>query len=42
MLADPAVVAVGETGLDWNRQFSTQDQQLEAFSAQVGGGGEGG
>ena len=35
MLTNPEVVAVGETGLDYNRMFSPKAQQLEAFSAQV-------
>lgn len=30
-----AVVAVGETGLDFNRNFSTPEQQISAFEAQL-------
>ncbi|MCK9502815.1 MAG: TatD family hydrolase [Porticoccaceae bacterium] len=30
------VVAVGETGLDFNRNFSTPAQQIEAFQGQLG------
>ena len=32
---DGSVVAIGETGLDYNRNFSPRDQQLEAFEAQL-------
>jgi len=32
---NPAVVAIGETGLDFNRNFSTPDQQLFAFEQQL-------
>ncbi|MEH6577895.1 MAG: TatD family hydrolase [Amphritea sp.] len=35
MLQTPGVVAVGETGLDFNRNFSTQEQQITAFEAQL-------
>jgi len=35
LLADPACVAVGETGLDYNRNFSTPANQRRAFSAQL-------
>ncbi|VEA61467.1 Deoxyribonuclease TatD [Serratia plymuthica] len=31
----PEVVAIGECGLDFNRNFSTPEQQEEAFSAQL-------
>ncbi|HEY5701738.1 MAG TPA: TatD family hydrolase [Gammaproteobacteria bacterium] len=31
----PEVVALGETGLDFNRDFSPRDQQCEAFEAQL-------
>lgn len=31
----PAVVALGECGLDFNRNFSTPDEQEHAFSAQL-------
>ncbi len=31
----PAVVALGECGLDFNRNFSTPDEQERAFSAQL-------
>ncbi|MBS9405147.1 TatD family hydrolase [Halomonas sp. TRM85114] len=33
---DPSVVAVGECGLDFNRNFSTPDEQEHAFEAQLG------
>lgn len=32
----PSVVAVGECGLDFNRNFSTPDEQARAFEAQLG------
>jgi TatD DNase family protein len=35
ILADPACVAVGETGLDYNRNFSTPANQRRAFAAQL-------
>lgn len=35
LLQQPGVVAVGETGLDFNRNFSTPDQQKKAFEAQL-------
>lgn len=31
----PCVVAIGETGLDFNRNFSTPDEQLLAFNRQI-------
>jgi TatD DNase family protein len=34
-LSDPACVAVGETGLDYNRNFSTPANQRRAFAAQL-------
>ncbi len=35
MLAHDNVVAVGECGLDFNRNFSTRSQQIRAFEAQL-------
>ncbi len=35
LLADPVCVAVGETGLDYNRNFSTPVNQRRAFTAQL-------
>ena len=35
LLALPGVVAVGEAGLDFNRNFSPPDAQIEAFEAQL-------
>ncbi len=35
LLANPEVVAMGETGLDFNRMLSPMDNQIEAFTAQV-------
>lgn len=35
LLAEPACVAVGETGLDFNRNFSTPKQQQFAFEEQL-------
>lgn len=35
LLADPACVAIGETGLDYNRNFSTPANQRHAFAAQL-------
>lgn len=35
LLQEPSVVAVGETGLDFNRNFSTPDEQIRAFEAQL-------
>jgi TatD DNase family protein len=35
MLARPEVVAVGECGLDYNRNYSPQDVQRRAFEAQL-------
>lgn len=36
LLANPEVVAVGETGLDYNRMLSPVDNQMDVFAAQVG------
>ncbi|MDR5781285.1 TatD family hydrolase [Caballeronia sp. LZ065] len=36
ILADPACVAVGETGLDYHRNFSTPANQRRAFADQLG------
>jgi TatD DNase family protein len=35
LAAQPCVRAVGETGLDFNRNFSTPEQQLAVFDAQL-------
>lgn len=35
LLAEPACVAVGEAGLDFNRNFSTPAEQQNAFEAQL-------
>lgn len=35
LLADPAVVAVGETGLDFHYDYSPRDLQRRAFAAQL-------
>lgn len=35
LLREPGVVAVGETGLDFNRNFSTPDEQERAFIAHI-------
>ena len=35
LLAQPEVVAVGECGLDFNRDFSPRDQQQRCFEAQL-------
>lgn len=36
LLADPATVAVGETGLDYHYEHSPRDAQRRAFEAQLG------
>lgn len=35
LLKDPKVIAVGECGLDYNRNFSTKPKQLIAFEKQI-------
>lgn len=40
LLREPGVVAVGETGLDFNRNFSPPEAQENAFAAQIGLAGE--
>lgn len=35
LAADPACVAIGETGLDFNRNFSDPNIQEEVFEKQV-------
>lgn len=35
LAAQPAVRAIGECGLDFNRMFSTKEQQITAFEAQI-------
>ena len=35
LLSNPAVIAIGETGLDFNRNFSTQENQIRAFEAHL-------
>ncbi len=36
LAADDAVVAIGETGLDYYREGAPRDDQLTAFRAQIG------
>ena len=36
LVADPSVVAVGETGLDWFRMHSPRDDQLRSFAWHAG------
>lgn len=40
LLREPGVVAVGETGLDFNRDFSPRQDQERAFEWQIGLAGE--
>jgi len=35
LLTEPAVVAIGETGLDYNRNFSSPENQRKAFAAHL-------
>ena len=35
LLAHPKAVAVGETGLDWHRDYAPRDAQLRLFAAQL-------
>jgi len=35
LLASNCVVSVGETGLDFNRNFSSREEQINAFRAQI-------
>jgi TatD DNase family protein len=42
LLREPGVVAVGETGLDFNRNYSPPAAQEKAFAAQIGLAGESG
>jgi TatD DNase family protein len=35
LLDQPSIIAVGETGLDFNRNFSTPENQRSAFEAQI-------
>ncbi|MBT8149301.1 MAG: TatD family hydrolase, partial [Gammaproteobacteria bacterium] len=35
LLAHPAVVAIGETGLDFNRNYSSSDDQMQSFEAHL-------
>lgn len=35
LAAEPEVVALGETGLDFNRNFSPKEDQIRAFTAQA-------